>query len=225
MPPNARDVAHGLPGMGHLLPLEGRCALKVMPAAGVVVGPRSRKGGCSPAFDIRSCTESMNTREPSACATEWVDGLTLTQVLAARGLLGGHEAALISVIICRAVAAVRGASVLHRDIKAQAATRSRRPHRVDGLRRGQEFEPKMRATQPANRDAALSGSRTLCEPSRDHRQRHLHCQRAPLSPHDRTLSRRRCDVQRDRCAARPPTLNRSVGAAPRLSGAAREDRR
>ena len=54
---------------------------------------------------------------------EWVEGLTLTQVLAARGLLGGHEAALIGVDVCRAVAAVHKAGLLHRDIKAQNVMR------------------------------------------------------------------------------------------------------
>jgi len=54
---------------------------------------------------------------------EWVDGLTLTQVLAARGWLGGHEAALIGVDVCRAVAAVHKAGILHRDIKAQNVMR------------------------------------------------------------------------------------------------------
>src|SRR6266850_985271 len=54
---------------------------------------------------------------------EWVEGLTLTQVLAARGLLGGHEAALIGVDVCRAVAAVHKAGLLHRDVKAQNVMR------------------------------------------------------------------------------------------------------
>ena len=54
---------------------------------------------------------------------EWVEGLTLTQVLAARGLLGSHEAALIGVDVCRAVAAVHKAGLLHRDIKAQNVMR------------------------------------------------------------------------------------------------------
>ena len=54
---------------------------------------------------------------------EWVEGLTLTQVLAARGLLGGHEAAVIGVDVCRAVAAVHKAGILHRDIKAQNVMR------------------------------------------------------------------------------------------------------
>src|SRR5215510_7839301 len=54
---------------------------------------------------------------------EWVDGLTLTQVLAARGLLGGQEAARIGIDVCRAVAAVHKAGLLHRDIKAHNVMR------------------------------------------------------------------------------------------------------
>jgi eukaryotic-like serine/threonine-protein kinase len=54
---------------------------------------------------------------------EWVDGLTLTQVLAARGLLGGHEAALIAIDVCRAVTAVHKAGLLHRDIKTRNVMR------------------------------------------------------------------------------------------------------
>ena len=54
---------------------------------------------------------------------EWVEGQTLTQVLTARGLLGGHEATLIGIDVCRAVAAVHKAGLLHRDIKAQNVMR------------------------------------------------------------------------------------------------------
>jgi eukaryotic-like serine/threonine-protein kinase len=54
---------------------------------------------------------------------EWVEGLTLTQVLAAHGLLGGQEAALIGIDVCRAVAAVHKAGLLHRDIKAHNVMR------------------------------------------------------------------------------------------------------
>jgi serine/threonine-protein kinase len=54
---------------------------------------------------------------------EWIDGLTLTQVLTARGVLGGHEASLIGIDVCRAVAAVHKAGLLHRDIKAQNVMR------------------------------------------------------------------------------------------------------
>jgi eukaryotic-like serine/threonine-protein kinase len=54
---------------------------------------------------------------------EWVEGLTLTQALAARGVLGGQEAALIGIDVCRAVAAVHKAGLLHRDIKAHNVMR------------------------------------------------------------------------------------------------------
>src|SRR5204862_4793795 len=45
------------------------------------------------------------------------------QLVAARGLLGGHEASLIGVDICRAVTAVHKAGVLHGDIKSQNVMR------------------------------------------------------------------------------------------------------
>ena len=54
---------------------------------------------------------------------EFVDGLTLTRVLATRGVLGPREAALIGIDLCRAVAAVHKAGLVHRDIKAQNVMR------------------------------------------------------------------------------------------------------
>ena len=54
---------------------------------------------------------------------EWVEGLTLKQQVASRGVLGGYEAALIGIDVCRAVAAVHKAGLLHRDIKAQNVMR------------------------------------------------------------------------------------------------------
>jgi serine/threonine protein kinase len=54
---------------------------------------------------------------------ELVEGLTLNQILAARGVMGGQEAALVGVDICRAVAAMHKAGLLHRDIKAQNVMR------------------------------------------------------------------------------------------------------
>ena len=52
-----------------------------------------------------------------------IEGLTLRQVLAARGVLGAHEAALIGIDVCRAVAAVHKAGLLHRDIKVHNVMR------------------------------------------------------------------------------------------------------
>jgi serine/threonine-protein kinase len=50
---------------------------------------------------------------------EFVDGLTLSRVLATSGVLGPREAALIGLDLCGAVAAVHEAGLVHRDIKAQ----------------------------------------------------------------------------------------------------------
>jgi TolB-like protein/Tfp pilus assembly protein PilF len=54
---------------------------------------------------------------------ELVDGLTLKQFLAITGALDPREAALITIDVCRAVAAVHKAGLLHRDIKAQNVMR------------------------------------------------------------------------------------------------------
>ena len=54
---------------------------------------------------------------------ELVDGLTLKQTLQQRGLFGAHETALIGTDLCRAVAAVHKAGLVHRDIKAQNVMR------------------------------------------------------------------------------------------------------
>ena len=54
---------------------------------------------------------------------EFVEGLSLKQALAARGVLGAQEAALIGIDLCRAVAAVHKAGLLHRDIKTHNVMR------------------------------------------------------------------------------------------------------
>ena len=88
--------------------------------------PSSRKVACSHGSGIRTSspsTASTRTKGTVGLWMEWVEGLTLTQVLAARGLLGGQEAALIGIDVCRAVAAVHKAGLLHRDIKAHNVMR------------------------------------------------------------------------------------------------------
>src|SRR5262245_24055063 len=54
---------------------------------------------------------------------EFVEGLTLNQILATRGAFDARETSLVGIDICRAVAAVHKAGLLHRDIKAQNVMR------------------------------------------------------------------------------------------------------
>ena len=54
---------------------------------------------------------------------EFVDGLTLARVVATRGALDPREAALVGIDLCRAVAAVHKAGLVHRDIKAHNVMR------------------------------------------------------------------------------------------------------
>ena len=54
---------------------------------------------------------------------ELIEGLTLKQILAVHDVFGAQEAALIGIDLCRAVAAVHKAGLLHRDIKVQNVMR------------------------------------------------------------------------------------------------------
>ena len=56
----------------------------------------------------------------------WMDllrGRTLEHELAERGVLSAHEAAVIGLDLCRALAAVHGAGLIHRDVKTQNVMR------------------------------------------------------------------------------------------------------
>ena len=123
---------------------------------------------------------------------EWVEGLTLTQVLAARGVLGGQEAALIGIDVCRAVAAVHKAGLLHRDIKAHNVMRE-----ADGrvvlmdFGAGEIRTEHLLAEPRLDRDPVVPGARNSRRSTRHHRQRHLQPRRAPVSPHDDAVSGRR----------------------------------
>jgi Tol biopolymer transport system component len=56
---------------------------------------------------------------------ELVEGRTLEEVLQQQGRFSAREAALIGVEVCEALAAVHGAGLLHRDVKAQNVMRDR----------------------------------------------------------------------------------------------------
>lgn len=123
-----RKIAGGRFGTVYLAwdpALEREVALKVLPAANRFTAviqegrllARVRHPNVVTVYGIDEYEGTVGLR------MEWVEGLTLTQVLASRGVLGGHEAALIGVDVCRAVAAVHKAGVLHRDIKARNVMR------------------------------------------------------------------------------------------------------
>lgn len=57
--------------------------------------------------------------------TELVDGRTLEQCLADQGPFGGEEAAHIGMELCRALAAVHAAGLVHRDVKASNVMREK----------------------------------------------------------------------------------------------------
>ena len=57
--------------------------------------------------------------------TEIIDGTTLEQVIASQGRFGAHEAALIGIDLCRAIAAVHASGLVHRDIKSTNVMRER----------------------------------------------------------------------------------------------------
>ncbi len=50
--------------------------------------------------------------------SDFVEGLTLSDLLATQGALGPREAALVGIDVCRAAGAVHAAGFIHRDIKA-----------------------------------------------------------------------------------------------------------
>ena len=123
-----RTIGHGRFGTVHVAwdpTLEREVALKILRSAD------------QSAAVIREARLLARVRHPNVVTVYGVDqhdnavglwmdlieGLTLRQVLAVRGVLGAQEAALIAIDLCRAVAAVHKAGLLHRDIKVHNVMR------------------------------------------------------------------------------------------------------
>src|SRR5262245_48789425 len=123
-----RTIGHGRFGTVHVAwdpSLEREVALKILRSAD------------QSAAVIREARLLARVRHPNVVTVYGVDqhdnavglwmdlieGLTLRQVLALRGVLGAQEAALIGIDLCRAVAAVHKAGLVHRDIKVHNVMR------------------------------------------------------------------------------------------------------
>jgi TolB-like protein/tetratricopeptide (TPR) repeat protein/tRNA A-37 threonylcarbamoyl transferase component Bud32 len=73
---------------------------------------------------------------------EHVDGATLDEIVRRSGLFGPHEASLIGLDLCRALAAVHAAGLAHRDVKAQNVMRETGGRIVlMDFGTGEEFKP------------------------------------------------------------------------------------
>jgi hypothetical protein len=108
--------------------LDRDVALKLRPAGGDEADARR---------DLEEARRLARVRHPNVLAihgadvrdgraglwTERIEGRTLEQALAADGPLGAREAALIGVDLCRALAAVHAAGLVHGDVKASNVMR------------------------------------------------------------------------------------------------------
>ena len=96
--------------------------------------------------------------------TELIRGRTVEEMIAAQGPLGAREAALIGVEICRALAAVHAAGLVHRDVKTSNVMReeSGRVVLVDfglAVRADSLLEPLAAGTPPCMAPETLRGER------------------------------------------------------------------
>ena len=141
---------------------------------------------------------------------ELVRGESLEQTVQSRGPFGAREAALIGLDLCAALAAVHGAGLLHRDIKAQNVMRESGGRLVlMDFGTGEE----LRRHEPPGRHAALPCARDLPRPAGVGSERPLQPRRSALLPRDRQLSgqcRRRWSSWRGRTSTASAAAPRSA---------------
>ena len=89
-----------------------------------------------------------------ACGWSSSRGETLEEILQQQGRFSAREAALIGVDVCEALAAVHGAGLLHRDVKAQNVMRDRNGRIVL-----MDFGTGRRASCPTRRRSPTSRAR------------------------------------------------------------------
>ena len=122
---------------------------------------------------------------------ELVRGESLEQTVQTRGAFGAREAALIGLDLCAALAAVHGAGLLHRDVKAQNVMRESGGRLVlMDFGTGEELV----GHQSARRHAALPGAGDLPRPARVGAERSVQPRRAAVLPgHRQVPGQRRLD--------------------------------
>jgi len=112
-------------------------ALKLFPItqenAGALSSRVLREGSLLARIEHANVVTVYGVERSNGCDGLWmqfINGRTLEQELQARGPLSGEEAALIGLDLCRALAAVHGSGLVHRDVKAQNVMREERGRTV-----------------------------------------------------------------------------------------------
>ena len=154
---------------------------------------------------------------------ELVEGRTLDAIVRDQGRFSASEASLIGMDLCRALAAVHGAGLLHGDIKAHNVMRASggRTMLMD-FGAGREL-----STEPVAPGSDFAGTPIYLAPevfagaSRTPVIRHLQPRRAALFPGEPGRTRRGGNPERNRPSARsarsaPAAAGRSSGSAGRL---------
>ena len=216
-----------------------RCTARSTPAAAVTWrsrccvpasrASRHRSASFARAETSGACSTPMSSRstalEPRSGAPgfwmELIRGTTLTQLLRALGPFTAEQAAIIGCDLCRALAAVHDAGVVHGDVKAQNVMREE-GGRVVLMDFGSSRCPEQNRTglRAPHRHAGIPGAGSPERQRAERRFRHLQPRRAALSSRDGRLPRARRIGRRDQAGSRQPgrsTRDRSSrGPAGRL---------
>ena len=185
----------------------------------------SRKDGCWRASGTRTSspsTASIATTASSACGWSSSTASRWRASSATRGALDPREAALIGIDLCRAVAAVHKAGLVHRDIKAHNVMREGSGRIVLMDFGAGELRTGAVRSRVRRRDAAVSGSRVVRRRACDDCQRRLQHGRAAVPPRHGEISGRRRDAGADRgCAGATGALTISAICGPSFRTASR----
>ena len=144
---------------------------------------------------------------------EFIRGNTLEQLLERQGPFGGREASLLGQDLCRALAAVHAAGLVHRDVKAQNVIREEGGRLVlmdFGTGLLLEDDEAVKASPVAGTPLYLVAG-SARRRRRLAAERHLQSRRPPLPPRHRLVSLRRAVADRTAADAR----SRRAQAPPR----------